>query len=158
MAKVLVAYYSRTGNTEKMARAVAEGARTAGVEVALKHVADVTANELLAYDGLIFGSPTYYGTMAWEMKKLFDASVEFHGKLAGKIGGAFSSSANVGGGNETTVLDILKVFLIHGMIVQGAAHGDHYGPVAISAPDERSLAQCEGLGKRVGELAKRLFG
>jgi multimeric flavodoxin WrbA len=63
------------------------------------------------------GSPTYYGTMAWELKKLLDESVKFHGKLRGKVGGAFTSSANVGGGNETTVLDILKALLIHGMVV-----------------------------------------
>jgi NAD(P)H dehydrogenase (quinone) len=157
MGKVLVAYYSRTGNTEKMAQAVADGARASGVEVVLKRIGDIKAAELLGYDGLIFGSPTYYGTMAWEMKKIIDESVEFHGKLAGKVGGAFSSSANVGGGNETTVLDILRVFLIHGMIVEGTAHGDHYGPVAINAPDARAKPQCEALGKRVGDLVNKLF-
>jgi NAD(P)H dehydrogenase (quinone) len=157
MAKMLVAYYSRTGNTEKMAELVAAGARSTGVEVALQPITEVLAADLLNYDGLIFGSPTYYGSMAWEMKRLLDESVQYHGQLAGKVGGAFSSSANVGGGNETTVLDILKAFLIHGMIIQGSAHGDHYGPVAINAPDKRSTPQCESLGKRVGELVKKLF-
>ena len=156
MGKVLVAYYSRTGNTEKMAQAVAAGARSTGVEVALKPIANVTVEELTEFDGLIFGSPTYYGSMAWEIKRLLDESVELHGRLAGKVGGAFTSSANIGGGNETTILDILKAFLIHGMIIEGNAHGDHYGPVAINAPDKRSIPQCEALGKRVGELVKRL--
>jgi len=157
MAKVLVVYYSRTGNTEKMAKLVAAGARSTGVEVVLKPLAEVKAADLLNYDGLIFGSPTYYGSMASEMKRLLDESVEYHGQLAGKVGGAFSSSANIGGGNETTILDILKAFLIHGMIVQGTAHGDHYGPVAINAPDKRSSPQCEALGQRVSELVKKLF-
>jgi len=158
MSKVLVAYYSRTGNTEKMAQAVAAGARSAGAEVVVKPIVEVTVEELTQFNGLIFGSPTYYGSMAWEMKRLFDESVALHGRLAGKVGGAFTSSANIGGGNETTVLDILKAFLIHGMIVEGNAHGDHYGPVAIKAPDKRSTPQCEALGKRVAELAWKLEG
>ena len=108
-------------------------------------------------DAVIAGSPTYYGGMAAKLKEFFDSSVAHHGKLAGKIGGAFSSSANIGGGNETTVLDILHVMLIHGMIVQGTAEGDHYGPVSIDSPDDRAKSQCEALGRRVASLAKRLF-
>ena len=158
MSKVLVAYYSRTGNTAKMAESVAAGVRAAGVEVTLCPINELTADDLVQYDGLIFGSPTYYGAMTGEMKQLFDESVAHHGQLAGKVGGAFASSANIGGGNETTILGILQAFLIHGMIVEGNAHGDHYGPVAINAPDARSTPQCEALGKRVAELVKKLFG
>jgi len=157
MAKVLVAYHSRTGNTEKMAQLVAAGARSAGVEVVIKPVAEISASELLGYEGLILGSPTYYGNMAWEVKRLLDESVQYHGQLAGKVGGAFSSSVNVGGGNETTILALLEALLIHGMVVQGSAHGDHYGPVAIKGPDSRSTPQCEALGRRVGELVRKLF-
>jgi len=157
MARVLVAYYSRTGKTERMAGAVADGVRGVGLEVDLKSVQEVAAADLLQYEGLIFGAPTYYGTIPWEMKKLVDESVQFHGQLLGKVGGAFASSANIAGGNETTILDILKIFLIHGMIIQGAAQGDHYGPVSVGAPNDRSLPQCAALGRRVGELVKRLF-
>ena len=88
-------------------------------------------DELLKADGIIFGSPNYYGGMAAPVKGFLDESVKFHGELKGKVGGAFSSSANIGGGNETTIMNILKAFLIHGMIVQGTSQGDHYGPVAI---------------------------
>ncbi len=63
--------------------------------------------------------------MAAEIKKFIDESVKFHGKLEGKVGGAFSSSAQIGGGNETTIMDILKTLLIHGMIIQGSSKGDH---------------------------------
>ena len=159
MAKVLVTYYSRTGNTEKMAEEVAAGAREVeGVKVELKPVGEVRVEELLDYDGIIIGSPCYYGTMAAEVKQLIDESVQFHGQLEGKVGGAFSSSAQVGGGNETTVLDILKALLIHGMIIQGTPMGDHYGPVAVGAPDRRAREECRKLGRNVAELAKRLHG
>lgn len=76
--------------------------------------------------------------------------------MAGKVGGAFSSSANVGGGNETTILDILKAMLIHGMVIQGSFSGDHYGPVAIGDIDARAREECLNLGRNVATLAARL--
>ena len=112
MAKILIVYYSRTGNTEKMAERVAKGVTKAGAEATVKAVGETKADELKDYDGIILGSPTYYGTMAAEIKQLLDDSVAFHGQLAGKVGGAFSSSANMGGGNETTVMDMLKALLM----------------------------------------------
>jgi len=156
MAKILVAYYSRTGNTKQMAELVASGVEQEQVPVELREVTEIEPKELLDYDGIIVGSPTYYGTLAWEVKKLFDDSICVHRKLAGKVGGAFSSAANIGGGNETTILSILEAMLIHGMIVEGVALGDHYGPVAIGAPDERAEKLCLGLGMRVAKLVKKL--
>jgi len=156
VAKVLVAYYSRGGNTRRMAELVAEGARKAGADVELATVDKIMPEDLLDYDGIIIGSPTYYGQMCAEIKKLFDDSVRFHGKLEGKVGGAFSSAANIGGGNETTILGILEAMLIHGMVVQGSPQGDHYGPVAICGPDERATKQCRELGERVAKLSARL--
>ena len=156
MAKVLIVYYSKTGHTEKMANTIEEAIRQEGIEVVKKRVEDVQADELLEFDGIIIGSPTYYGIMAWPIKKLIDESVKFHGKLAGKVGAAFSSSANIGGGNETVILSILETLLIHGMIVQGEPKGDHYGPVAINEPDERALKGCKRLGQSVANLVKRL--
>jgi NAD(P)H dehydrogenase (quinone) len=154
MAKILVIYYSQGGNTKKMAESVLEGIRKEGIEAVIKNVEDVKVDELLDYAGIVIGSPTYYGTMAYQIKKLLDDSVKFHGSLDGKIGAAFSSSANIGGGNETTVLDILNAMLIHGMIIQGDPQGDHYGPVAIGAPDARATRQCVRLGSRVAKLVK----
>lgn len=156
MAKILIVYYSKTGHTEKMADAVEDAIRQEGVEVVKKKVEDTQIEELLDYDGIIIGSPCYYGTMAWPIKKFIDESVKFHKKLAGKVGGAFTSSANIGGGNETVILSILEAFLIHGMIVQGEPLGDHYGPVGINAPDERALKGCKKLGKNVADLVKKL--
>jgi NAD(P)H dehydrogenase (quinone) len=155
MAKVLVIYYSRGGNTKRMAELIAEGLDREKVEVVVKDVKDVVIDELLKYQGIIIGSPTYYGSMAAEIKKLLDDSVRFHGKLDGKAGAAFSSSANIAGGNETTVLDILNAMLIHGMIVQGDYQGDHYGAVSIGAPDERSTNECYRMGSRFANLVKK---
>ncbi len=158
MAGILIIYYSRTGNTKKMAEEIAKGANKEKIVVDLKGIEQVKADDLLKYDGIIIGSPTYYGTMAAQIKKLLDDSVKFHGKLEGKVGAAFASSANVGGGNETTILDVLNALLIHGMIIQGDSQGDHYGPVAIGAPDARAIRQCQRLGERTAGLVKRLRG
>ena len=156
MAKVLITYHSATGNTEKMAKLVAEGATKAGADVTLKPIAEIEARHLLDYDAIIIGSPTYYGAPAASVRKLFDDSVKHHGQLEGKVGAAFSSSANIGGGNETTILSIIHSMLIHGMIVQGNSKGDHYGPVSVNAPDSRVEKQCRELGRRTAELAARL--
>ena len=153
---VLVIYHSRTGNTEKMAHLVAEGVKLEGAAVEVVKAGDVDVNDLRKAKALIMGSPTYYGTMAAELKDVLDRSVEFHGDLDGKVGGAFSSSANVGGGNETTVLDILKAMLIHGMVIQGDPQGDHYGTVSIRFPDDRAASECRRLGQRVTRLMRRL--
>lgn len=154
--KALVIYYSRSGTTEKMAKIIAENISKEGISCAFKKVTDIKAEDLLNYDGILVGSPTYYGTMSWEIKKLFDESVKFHGKLEGKIGGAFASSANIAGGNETTILDIIDAFLIHGFIIQGDPKGDHYGPVAVGAVDERASKECARFGQRFARLLKRL--
>jgi len=157
MAKVLVCYYSRTGNTEKMAEKIAGVMKKERLEVNLKKVEDVSVDELLDYDGMIFGSPTYYGSMAWPVKKLLDESIKYHGRLKGRVGGAFSTAANIGGGNETTIMNILNALLIHGMIIQGEPLGDHYGPVSIGAPDQRALKCCERYGQDLSALVKKLF-
>ena len=157
MSKIMVIYYSKTGNTKTMAGCVAQGVKSTGAEVVLKAVEDAKVEEMLDADGIILGSPTYYGHSSGILRSFLDESVKLHGKLAGKVGGAFASSANIGGGNETTILDIIHALLIHGMIVRGEAKGDHYGPVAIGKPDEKVKEHCLLLGKSVAELAKKLF-
>ncbi len=156
MSKIGVSYYSRSGNTQKMAEFVSQGVKEEGVEVELKRIEDTTLEDLLAWDGIIIGSPTYYGGAAAPVKDLFDRSVKYHGRLEGKVGGAFASSANIGGGNETTILSLLQMMLIHGMIIQGSSKGDHYGPVSIEKPDERVRVQCKALGKKIARLVKKL--
>ncbi len=158
MVRLLICYYSKSGNTRKMAELIEKGAKSEKVEVDTRDVGDVKPADLLKYDGIIIGSPTYYGLMSAEVKELLDKSVRYHGKLDGKVGGAFASSYNVGGGNETTIIAILEALLIHGMVICGDPEGDHYGPVSIEKPDKRVEKVCVRYGKRVASLTKRLHG
>ncbi|MFC1781906.1 flavodoxin family protein [Planctomycetota bacterium] len=157
MAKAIVIYYSRSGNTKQMAEFFTEAMNDADLPTECKSVDQITNEEIFGYDAIVIGSPTYYGQMAAPIKQLIDDLIIGHGRLDGKIGGAFSSSANIGGGNETTILGILEVMLISGMIVQGDAKGDHYGPVSIGKPDTRVEKQCKRRGQRIAELTNKLF-
>ena len=158
MSKILVCYYSRSGNTKKMAELIAEGVKQEKMEVDLKDVEDVNSDELLGYEGIILGSPTYYGACAAPIKELIDESVKHHGDLDGKVGGAFTSSANIAGGNETTIISMLQMLMIHGMIVKGDPNGSHYGPVAVGMPDKSAEKECIAYGRSIARLTKKLFG
>lgn len=157
MPNGIVVYYSRTGNTKEMAEIIAKAMNDAGLQTDCKSVNDVKANDLLGYDAIVVGSPTYYGNMAGPIKELIDETVTFHGKLDGKIGAAFASAANIAGGNETTIMGIIQAMLIAGMVVQGDPKGDHYGPVSIGKPDDRVRQQCERRGRRIAELTKKML-
>lgn len=159
VAKILVVYDSETGNTEKMAKSVRKGVlEVEGMMVELKQAKDTTNDDLLAADGIIAGSPVYYGLMSARLKQVFDASVKIHGKLDGKVGGAFASSGGIATGAETTILSIVEAMLVHGMIIQGNARGamQHYGAAAKGAPDEKEQMACQHLGTRVARLVMRL--
>lgn len=156
MPTMLVSYFSKSGHTKKMADAIAKGGRASGCEVVIKDVGNTSLDDLKKADAVVLGSPTYYGTMSAEVKKLLDESVKGHGELKGKVGGAFASSGMIGGGNETTIMSMLEALLIHGMIVLGNADIGHYGPVAIGAPDDRAIKECEKYGTHLGELTIRL--
>jgi NAD(P)H dehydrogenase (quinone) len=156
--KILVVYDSKSGNTEKMALAFAEGAQSAGkdVKVAVKPAEQAKPADLLAADGIIMGSPTYYGQMSGKLKQLIDESFVVHEKLAGKVGAAFTSAGGTATGAETTLLSILKAMLVHGMIVQGNAENKHYGVAALGAPKAADLKMCRERGAKVVELARKL--
>jgi len=155
--QVLIVYDSKTGNTEKMAFAVAEGVKEVGsIDVVMKRV-DETANEdLLKADGIIVGSPTYYGQMSSKIKAMFDESVKIHGKLQGKVGAAFTSSGGVASGAETTIVSVLEAMLVHGMVIQGRAHAQHYGAAAVGEPKEGETERCRELGNMVASLVLKL--
>ncbi|MGB3341033.1 MAG: NAD(P)H-dependent oxidoreductase [bacterium] len=156
--KILIGYYSKTGHTKKMAEAIAEGIKKENVTAEIKKIKDISVDELLEFEAIIFGSPTYYGVMAADLKKLLDESVKHHGKLSGKIGGAFSTSGMMGGGGETTILSILQALLVHGMIIIGDARMQHYGPLAIGEPDGNAIDTCQKYGQKIAELTKKIFG
>jgi len=142
MTKLLVLYYSSYGHVERMAAAVAEGARgVPGVEVAVKRVPELvpeeaarqagirldqdapiaSPNELADYDAIIVGTPTRFGNMAAQMKNFLDqtGALWAKGALVGKVGSVFASTATQHGGQESTLLTTMNVLLHHGMIIVG---------------------------------------
>ncbi len=156
MPKGIVIYFSKSGNTKRMAELIAEGMKLDGISVVVKPVEETQVEELLDVEVVVIGSPTYYGTMAGEIKAFIDESVRLHGKLEGKVGGAFSSSGNIAGGGETTILTILDALLIHGMVIQGSPEDGHYGPVAIGKLDDRCKKSCVEFGRRMARLVRRV--
>lgn len=157
--KVLIMYYSKSGNTKKLGEEIAKGVQEVDdVECILKHVSDVTKDDFLTSDGIIAGSPVYFGTMAAEIKDVFDRFVGIRKKMGDKIGAAFATGADASGGKETTILSIIQAMLIYGMIIVGDpldASG-HYGIACIGSPDEKTSRNAMKLGKRVAVLTKKL--
>ena len=158
MTRVMVVYDSQTGHTEKMAEAVAQGARSSGAEVIVSKAGDADFREMANSDALVVGSPTHFGGMSEPVKSMLVKSLRIWGELDGKVGAAFTSSLYPAGGNETAVLSILHALMIHGMVVVGNSTGSdsYYGGISFGAPSGRSLSNSEELGRRVAEVADRL--
>ncbi|MBL7168530.1 NAD(P)H-dependent oxidoreductase [Candidatus Bathyarchaeota archaeon] len=156
--KVLIVYDSRSGNTEKMAHAVSEGVSEEGLDVEVKRVDEASVDELPGVDGLILGSPVYYGLPTAKIKEFIDDSVKYHGKLDGKVGGAFASSGGTHTGAETTVMALNEALFIHGMVIQGTSGSNHYGAASVGAPDDKDVENCRKLGSRVASLVKKIHG
>jgi NAD(P)H dehydrogenase (quinone) len=199
MAKVLVLYYSMYGNIETMAQAVAEGARGAGATVDIRRVPDTMSEEALRaahakldqkapfakvdelanYDAIIFGAPTRFGNMCGQMRTFLDQTggLWFQGKLVGKVGSVFTSTATQHGGQETTITSFHTTLLHHGMVVVGTPYiipelqemgeicgGGPYGASTLTKgdgsrqPSEKELTIARFQGKHVTEITKKMFG
>ena len=158
MPKILIIYQSKTGNTEAMAKAVEMGVKEEGVEVILKKAEDTAVDDLLLPDGIIIGSPTYFAATTAEIKKIIDDSIKHFRKLEGKVGAAFASCGGIGGGGETAILDILRAFLVHGMIVPGFTTGGHYGPLSVGTPNNERKRICQNFGSKVAKLVLKIHG
>ena len=105
--QVLVLYFSKGGNTKKLAETIAKGVeKVEGARAVLKKTADVTKEDFINSNGIIAGSPVYFGLMAAELKKVFDDFVGVRRKMEGKVGAAFATSGDPSGGKETTMLSI----------------------------------------------------
>ncbi len=194
--EILVLYYSRHGAVEKLARLAARGVEATGARARLRTVASLntgvgsdtgakigesapiaTLDDLRECAGLLLGSPTRFGAMAAAMQAFFESTTPLwlSGALVGKPAGAFTSTSTQHGGNEATLLDILRPLLHHGMLIVGLPYtenalsetstgGTPYGASHVSgsasnAPissEERSLATA--LGKRVAQTASALRG
>jgi NAD(P)H dehydrogenase (quinone) len=157
--QVLVLYYSRTDNTRKLAEAVSEGVESVeGVHCLFRSSEEVTKEDFIESDGIIAGSPVYFGVMAAELKKVFDDFVTIRKKMENKVGSAFATGGDVSGGKETTMLSIIQAMLIYGMIIVGDpmdASG-HYGVACVGAPDASARQNGFKLGVRVAQLVKKL--
>jgi NAD(P)H dehydrogenase (quinone) len=158
---ILIAYHSRTGNTEKMAEAVGEGAkRIPRTKVLVKRVGQVTAEELFGADAVIVGSPVYWSNMASEVKAFFDNWQFKFGvfpelKMRNKVGAAFATGGQVSSGKELTLLSILGAMLGNQMIV--VSGGGAFGATATTegdspGVDEKELDGAKALGQRVAEV------
>ena len=199
MTKVLVLYYSSYGHVEQMASAVAEGVREAGAEAVVKRVPETvpeavakashfkldqaapvaTVEELPEYDAIILGVPTRFGNMPGQMKSFLDQTggLWAQGKLVGKVGSVFTSTATQHGGQESTILSTHTVLLHQGMVIVGLPYafqgqmrldevtgGSPYGASTIAAgdgsrqPSENELAGARFQGKHVAGIAAKLKG
>jgi NAD(P)H dehydrogenase (quinone) len=197
VAKVLVLYYSSYGHIEKMAYAVAEGVRQAGAEAVVKRVPELvpeevarksgfkldqpapvaTVSELADYDAIIFGTGTRFGNMTSQMKNFLDQAggLWVQGKLVGKVGSVFTSSATQHGGQESTILTFHPVLLHLGMMIVGLPYAfqgqtgvsevmgnSPYGASTIAGGDgsrQPSAVELEGAryqGRHVAEIAAKL--
>lgn len=196
MTKVLVLYYSSYGHIETMANAVAEGVRAAGAEAVVKRVPELVPEEvarashykldqaapiaepeeLADYDAIIVGVGTRFGRMAAQMANFWDRTggLWAQGKLIGKVGAAFTSTATQHGGQETTLMAIHTMLLHHGMLIAGLPYsfqgqmrldevvgGAPYGATTIAGGDgsrqvsETELEGARYLGRRVAEIAAK---
>lgn len=203
--KVLVVYYSLYGHILQMAQKVVEGVKSvSGVEVVLRRVKEFaelelemarhphavavgerqkdipvcTLEDLKEADGILFGTPTRYGNMSAQMKRLFDSTVQLwlEGAFEGKPAGVFTSTATTHGGQETTCFTMMAPLLHLGMIIVGVPYstpgmlhtegrgGTPYGASTLAgsqnelAPAPEDLEIARALGRRVAEVTKKLRG
>lgn len=184
MARILVLHHSTYGNIERMAEAMAEGARGEGAAVVVKRVPELLSAEQLRamgvkpnsapvadpaelpdYDAIIVGTPTRYGRMSTQMAHFWDQTggLWSRGALVGKLGGAFTSAATKHGGLEVTLLALHTVLLHHGMLVAGLPYPQ---PGELRPEDIAGMSPCGATttagahyqGAHIARLARRLAG
>jgi NAD(P)H dehydrogenase (quinone) len=159
MGKVLVLYYSKDGNTRKMATYIAEGAaEIPAIEVRVRSIDEANRKDIFWCDGIALGSPTHLGTVAAEMKKFWEDLLPDWQKLDGKIGCAFSSQGGWGGGAELTCQTLMTIMINYGFLVFGVTDYSghqfttHYGATQAGEPrQEKEIKSCRLLGKRLAE-------
>lgn len=160
MTKILVIYSSVGGHTQMLAEAIADGVKEVkGSACLVKRVSDVVPNDLISADGIIAGSPVYFGSMSAELKDMFDKNVSIRRKMEGKVGAAFATAGHHTGGKETTMLSIIQAMLIYGMIIVGdpISAGGHYGVACVGTPDNETINAAKELGKRVVDVAGKII-
>ena len=152
VAKVLIVYHTQSGNTEAMAKAISEGAKTAGATVVLKKASEAGVDDLLSADVVAIGTPNYFGYMAGMVKDFFDRVwATIREKMANKPYAAFGSK---GGGGAQAIESVERICdgLKMAKVVPSV--------VATRKPTAEVLAECRDLGKRLAhpEKLQRLKG
>lgn len=149
--RLLIIYYSGTGNTRRMAEEIGEGAKRLGVEVDVKRVEDCSLSDLVEADGIVVGSPTYFSNVAWQIKKLIDESISLYRenrRLMGKVGGCFTSSGTRRDGEDCIRMLELAFGFHHKVKMQP-------GIIRVSGDrDEEVSKMCQQYGM---EIAKRIL-
>jgi len=196
-SKILIAFYSRGGVTEALAKAVAEGAKSEGAEVRMRRAREFVGEEVMKKapgwlegvqrmnalyeapteadaewaDGIVFGTPTRFGSMTAELKAYIDSlgGLWFKGALVGKAGSAFASTSTLHGGNEMTITALYAPMAHLGLILVPTGYADPvlfkagtpYGASSVSGnigalPGDDDLAVARFQGKRVARVAAAL--
>lgn len=196
-SKILIAFYSRGGVTEALAKAVAEGAKAEGAEVRMRRAREFVGEEVMKKapgwlegaqrmnalyeapteadaewaDGIVFGTPTRFGSMTAELKAYIDSlgGLWFKGALVGKAGSAFASTSTLHGGNEMTITALYAPMAHLGLILVPTGYADPvlfkagtpYGASSVSGnsgalPGDDDLAVARFQGKRVARIAAAL--
>lgn len=161
MPMIAIVYHSETGNTAKMAQLVEEGCKQVpGVDVKAMSISEVDGDLFNAAQAAIIGSPTYEGTMSWQMKQWLDTpGLDFTGKL----GGCFCSQNWPGGGGaDLAEITIIAAMLVRGMMVysggitQGAPYL-HFGAVSCRSPEGLYAERCIKLGRNIAAKTIEVF-
>lgn len=160
--KATIAYYSRGGRTKEMAQLIADGMNSVeGVEARIYPIEEIDLDYLAASEVFLVGTPVWYASTTWQVKKWFDESRAI--SLAGKLGGAFATADYAQGGAANALTMILSHMMVKGMIVYsgGGSYGKpiiHQGPVALKDTIEKDREMFPIYGKRMAQKAIELFG
>lgn len=165
--KISVILYSETGSTERAAAYIAAGALSVeGTEVKCFNIRDEEAWDaeyIKDSRAVIFGTPTYYANMCWQMKRWFDTRGGKYG-LGGKLGSAFATENSPnGGGAELAIMTVYNHLLVYGMLVysSGVDYGRppiHIGPTVVRDQMQEREENCRLFGQRIAKKAHELFG
>jgi len=143
--KVLILYYSGSGNTKKMAKAIAEAMKSSAINVTVGDAGKFDISSLPNYDGIILGSPTYFSNVAWQVKKVIDESIVHYsgGKLKGRMAGIFTSAGTSRDGKDCLKMLEVALGFHHGMkVVQGILRED-------GESDKEVEKRCQEYGKKL---------
>jgi NAD(P)H dehydrogenase (quinone) len=168
--RILIAYHSRTGNTEKMAAAVREGAASiSGVEVMLRKVAEVTADDIVKSDGIILGMPVEWGSLSVESKGFLDRVGEVLGKAGptfgeGRTAAVFCTAGSPSNGQEMARMSAIAALLAMRFVIVGGVNEDGFGTLGAQAAtagkppgiNDRDRADARRLGERFARITRQM--